>query len=285
MYDIIDAAWYCGVYGRISCISILTVKGIIIRIKVVRTSKDEEKFMKAIDKNSRIPLYAQLIDIIYENIDSKALKEDDKLPSERELCSLYDISRATVRQAMNVLEKEGCIYKLHGKGVYISPKKLNQDLSKFYSFSEEMKKLGRKPTSKVIEFEIICSSYKISSKLSIQAGDEVYEIKRLRLADEKAIMIETTYIPCYRFPGLKKSELEEHAMYEVLKNKYNAELTMAEEIFSPTIANDYEANILEIDKNAPAMIIERLTYEREKVIEYTFGVVRGDKFKYRVVLK
>lgn len=241
--------------------------------------------MKLIDKNSRIPLYAQLIDIIYEKIDSKALKEGDKLPSERELCNLYDISRATVRQAMMELEKEAFIYKLHGKGAYISPKKLNQDLSKFYSFSDEMKKLGRKPTSKVIEFEIICSSYKISNKLGIQAGDEVYEIKRLRLADEKAIMVETTYIPCYRFPNLKKSELEEHAMYEILRNKYNAELTMAEEIFSPTTINDYESNILGIDKNAPAMIVERLTYEREKIIEYTFGIVRGDKFKYRVVLK
>lgn len=241
--------------------------------------------MKLIDKNSRIPLYAQLIDVIYEKIDNKDLKEGDKLPSERELCDLYDISRATVRQAMMELEKEACIYKVHGKGAYISPKKLNQDLSKFYSFSEEMKKLGKRPTSKVIGFEIICCSYKISNKLGIQTGDEVYEIKRLRLADEKAIMVETTYIPCYRFPSLKKSELEESAMYEVLRNKYNVELTMAEELFRPTIMNDNESNILEVDKNSPAMIIERLTYEREKVIEYTFGIVRGDKFNYRVVLR
>ncbi len=96
-----------------------------------------------IDKTSRMPLYYQLMDIIIDMIDSGELVEDDQLPSERELCEIYDISRSTVRQAIQELEKEGYIYRVHGKGTFVSKEKFRQELLKFYSFTEEMKKLER----------------------------------------------------------------------------------------------------------------------------------------------
>ncbi len=96
-----------------------------------------------IDKTSRMPLYYQLMDIIIDMIDSGELVEDDQLPSERELCEIYDISRSTVRQAIQELEKEGYIYRVHGKGTFVSKEKFRQELLEFYSFTEEMKKLER----------------------------------------------------------------------------------------------------------------------------------------------
>ena len=82
--------------------------------------------MKMIDKSSRLPLYYQLMDIIIEMIERENLKENDKLPSERELCKEYNVSRSTVRQAIQELEKEGYIYRMHGKGTFVSPKNLNK---------------------------------------------------------------------------------------------------------------------------------------------------------------
>ncbi len=80
------------------------------------------------------------MDIIIEMIEEGNLQEDDRLPSERELCETYDVSRSTVRQAIQELEKEGYIYRLHGKGTFVSPERFKQDLLEFYSFTEEMKK-------------------------------------------------------------------------------------------------------------------------------------------------
>ncbi|NMB07943.1 MAG: GntR family transcriptional regulator, partial [Tissierellia bacterium] len=94
--------------------------------------------MMKIDKTSRMPLYYQLMDIIIDMIDSGELVEDDQLPSERELCEIYDISRSTVRQAIQELEKEGYIYRVHGKGTFVSKEKFRQELLEFYSFTEEM---------------------------------------------------------------------------------------------------------------------------------------------------
>jgi GntR family transcriptional regulator len=242
------------------------------------------RYMKKIDKKSRVPLYYQLVDLIVEDIEAGILKENDKLLSERELCDLYDISRSTVRQAMIELEKGGYIYKEHGKGTFVAEKKLKQDLQKFYSFTEEMKKLGKKPSSKVLAFEVVEAEDKIARRLELCEGDEVYVIKRLRLADLKPMMLEISYVPCDRFPNMTREDLESNAMYEIFKSRYGAKLSRAEEIFSAVLVRKSEARTLDVSEGTPGMRIERYAYEGSKKIEYTKSIARGDSFKFRVVL-
>lgn len=240
--------------------------------------------MKTIDKESRIPLYLQLMDIIIEMIKEDNLKENTQLPSERELCELYDISRSTVRQAIQELEREGYIYKVQGKGTFVSPKRYEQDLLEFYSFTEEMKKLNKTPTSRVLDFEIIKADEKIARKLKINIGDKVYVFTRLRLADDEPMMLETSYVPVDRFPNLTKQQLQEKAMYDIFKEEYSVVFTGAEETLEPVVTRAHEAELLDYFEGLPSMMIERITYENGKVIEHTKGIARGDRFKYRVYL-
>ncbi len=240
--------------------------------------------MKKINKKGRIPLYYQLMDIIIEMIEVENLKENDKLPSERELCEQYDVSRSTVRQAIQELEKEGYIYREHGKGTFVSPKKLKQDLLGFYSFTEELKKMGKKPTSKVLNFKVIECNEKVAKKMKLEIGDKVYEFTRLRLADNEPMMLETSYVPYNRFPKLTEGELQEKPMYDIFTEKYDASFTRAEEIFQSVLTRDFEAELLEYSEDFPSMMIERITYEEDIIIEYTKGIARGDRFKYHVVL-
>ncbi|TCS81827.1 GntR family transcriptional regulator [Tepidibacillus fermentans] len=240
--------------------------------------------MKVIDKESRIPLYYQLMEIIIDEIESGKLRENDQIPSERELCEKYDISRATVRQAIQELEKEGYLYKQHGKGTFVSPKEFKQDLLHFYSFTEEMKKLGKTPTSRVIKFEVIESDAKIAKKMNISIGDIVYKFIRLRLADQQPMMLETTYLPYQRFPNVKQSDLEQKALYDILTERFNVSFIKAEESFQSVNTRKHEAQLLEYEENRPSMMIERTTFDKIGIIEYTVGIARGDRFKYRVVL-
>ncbi|MGL4570094.1 MAG: GntR family transcriptional regulator [Clostridium sp.] len=240
--------------------------------------------MGLIDKNSRIPLYLQLMDILTEKIEN-GLEENDQLLSEREICDIYDVSRTTVRQALDELEREGVIYKVHGKGTFVAPKKVNQDLASFYSFTEEMKKIGREPSSEIIGFEVVEASEKIGSKFGLKEGDLLYKITRIRKADNLPMMYETTYLPFERFKELTKDKLEGNAMYDVLTQQYDVKLTFAEEYFEPILTNKLESLYLEVHEGAPSLKIERYTFENKSLIEYTIGVARGDKFKYRVQLK
>ena len=163
--------------------------------------------MKSIDKNLKTPLYLQLVNILIEKIE-KNMEEHEQILSEREICDIYDVSRTTVRQALDQLEKEGYIYKVHGKGTFVSPKRLNQDLSSFYSFTEEMKKLGKKPNSEVVGFEIVNVDEKISRIFNLNDDELVYKITRVRKADDIPMMYEITYLPYSLFAGLSKDKLE-----------------------------------------------------------------------------
>jgi len=236
-----------------------------------------------VDKSSRTPLYLQLMNILIEMIENN-LEENQQILSEREICEIYNVSRTTVRQSMDELEKEGYIYKVHGKGTFVSPKRMNQDLISFYSFTEEMKKLGKFPSSEVTGFEIVQADEKISVIFKVGIGDLLYRISRIRKADGLPMMYETTYLPFDRFKGITKEQLQENPMYDILIKSFNAKITSAEEYFRPILTNKLESIYLEIKESSPSLKIERFTYEDNDVIEYTLSVSRGDKFKYRVKL-
>lgn len=251
---------------------------------MVRTIKYKGDEMKTVDKTSRLPLYYQLMDIIIDMIEKEDLKEDEQLPSERELCEIYDISRSTVRQAIQELEKEGYIYRVHGKGTFVSREKFSQELFKFYSFTEEMKKIGKTPSSTVLNFEIVEANEKIARKMKINPREKVYVFTRLRLANNEAMMLETSHVPYDRFPGITKEKLENNAMYDIFTKEYDAVFTGAEEIFQSVLTREDEAKLLEYFIGMPSMMIERITYEKDLIIEYTKSIARGDRFKYHVYL-
>ncbi len=240
--------------------------------------------MTTIDKNSKIPLYIQLMNIIIYKIEN-FMQEDDKLDSEREICQKYDVSRTTVRQALDELEKKKYIYKVQGKGNFISPKIVAQDLVKVSSFTDEMKKLGKKPSSKLLAFEIIEPDHKIMNKLNLKENSLVFKIIRLRLADDIPHIYEISYLPYDKFEGLTRELLSENPMYEVLKNTFKVKISSAEEILESILLSKLESIYLCTPQGNPGLKIERITYDNDIVIEYTISIARADKFKYKVYLK
>ncbi|MCF8001747.1 MAG: GntR family transcriptional regulator [Halanaerobiales bacterium] len=239
-----------------------------------------------IKQDSPLSLYYQLKQIIKKKIENGEYQENDKLPSESELCERYDISRATVRQALTELQNEDYIYKVHGKGSYVSSNKLEQDLLKFYSFTNEMKKIGKEPSSKVIDFELIKCDQKIAEQLQIEENEKVYKFIRLRLADNVPMMLEYTYLPYKEFADFPSEELDYRPLYDILTINYNVSFSKAEEIFRATLLREYEAGKLNCVEGGPGILLERITYDiNETIIEYTKSISRGDKFKYHVVLE
>ncbi|MBU5214198.1 GntR family transcriptional regulator [Heyndrickxia oleronia] len=238
-----------------------------------------------IEKDNRVPLYYQLMDILMGKIEQGELKEHDRLPSERELCEQYNVSRTTVRQTMQELEKEGLIYKEHGKGTFVSPKVINQSLVQFYSFTEEMKKIGKKPSSIVLDFQTVSCESKVAKNMDLSVGELVFRITRLRLADGVPMMYETSFLPVKRFPDLTKEDLEQAPMYNLFRDKYQAIITRANERFKAVTTTEDEAKRLKMSTDEPSLLIERVTFEGTNVIEYTVSIARGDKFSYSVELK
>ncbi len=240
--------------------------------------------MQIVDKDSRIPAYVQLMNIIIEQIENGDFKENNKLPAERELCDFYKISRTTVRQAIRELEKDRYIYIQHGKGTFVSPKRFEQELIRFYSFSEYMKKLGMEPSTRVVDFTSDYCNEKIAQKLGRKVGEKIFIFTRLRLADNEPMMLVKSYIPGDRFPDFDRSLLESGSLYETFMTRYNVVFSRAEENLQAVSTRRNEAELLKTKVGFPSMMIERVTYERDSVVEYAIGIARGDRFKYDIIL-
>ena len=241
--------------------------------------------MVAVDKSSRIPVYVQVMDSIISQIEDGFLHVDTKLPSERELCDIYDISRTTVRQAVGELEKDGFVQTFKGKGTYVKSKRLNQDMSSLYGFSESMKQLGKKISTRLIEFAQIECDERIARKMKCAAGTKIYRFKRVRFADNEPMLIVTTHIPSKRFPGFNAEHLITGSLYEMMTNTYNVTFTEAKETLQSVCVRGDEVDLLQVAPGAPCMKIDRYTYEKDSLIEYAIGIARGDKFEYNVTLR
>lgn len=238
-----------------------------------------------LNEQSPISLYHQLKEHIITKIRIGEWKINDKIPTERELCDIYQVSRITVRQALDDLALGGYIYKKQGKGTFVKERKYEQRLGSLYSFGEEIKKMGAVPSSTILDFQVVEASDLIAAKLGMKAGDPVYLLKRLRNANQEPYALEFSYIPYSLAKGLNAEELGEKGLYTSLKDRCGIEPEQATETFESVILpNDYVKS-LKTKRNSAGLLIERITDWNGIHIELCESFVRGDKYKYHIVLK
>lgn len=238
-----------------------------------------------LDEQSPVALYHQLKEILMDKIKRKEWLPDTKIPTERELCELYNVSRMTVRLALNELQKEGCLYRKQGKGTFIKTPKIEQRLQNFYSFSEEIRKMGMTPSASVLRFETVSSNEDIAGALGLKQGDDVYIIKRLRLADQEPFALETSYIPVSLCPELNIRHIESAGLYNTLENQFGIIVNEAEEVFEAVIIDPESSRYLKTGKNSPGLLLHRIAGSSGRIVEFCVSIIRGDRYKYRAILK
>lgn len=235
-------------------------------------------------RSRRQPLYDQLVDILTEKIEHECTP-GDMLPSERELSERYGLSRTTVRLALQELERQGLVVRQHGRGTFVADRSAKTaDLMKGYSFTDQMRDLGRVPETTILEFDEIEADKHLADVMGARIGDKLYVLKRLRAADDMPMMVERTYLPVRKFLSLKRPMLEHHSLYGVIERTYGEKIRMAEEEFYASVARLADARVLDINEGDPVLDLVRTTYNiHNEVVEYTLSVARADQFKYKVV--
>jgi len=236
-----------------------------------------------LNKQSSTPLYNQLLDLLIKTIETSA-KPDDKMPSEREICERYGVSRTTVRAALRELEELGYIYRRHGKGTYVSALwKEMKNLSDTYSFTEHMKQLGMRPETRILSFEMTRANRSTGERLRVPEGSDIYKLRRLRLANGMPMMLEVTFIPLHLFPGLNLSLLESMPLYDLYRTRYGHELKYADEEFYASLVQDKEAEFLGVPVDSACLRLIRTTYNaKNEVVEFTISAARADQFVYKI---
>ncbi len=231
-----------------------------------------------IDKKSPIPVYYQLKNIILAKIKSGEYKEDSLIPSERELGDTLNISRMTVRQALNQLVAEGLLRREKGKGTFVSKPKLEQ--RNIMSFSDTVRSRGMNPVTRVLHFKKLPAGEEIAKMLSIDESDPVYDIKRLRLADDNPIAIEEACIPEKYCPDLNRFDLT-GSLYKILKEEYRHTIDYVDNVIEASKPSREEKSLLQINTAIPVLSVGSIVSTSSGIkLLYEKSVYRSDEFKY-----
>lgn len=239
-----------------------------------------------IDRDSYVPLYAQVRDALRDVIEQGGLAPGEQLPGEPELCRLFDVSRTVIRQALRDIELDGTIVRHKGKGTFVAEPKLREGLfQELTGFYEDMANKGFTPVSQVLSQEVVAANRKVAGYLKLRPGTPVVQIDRLRFVDDEPIVLVTTYLPEARCPGLIAADLTHQSLYALLQRDYGLAIERGHRYLEAVPASEHEAKLLGVKKGAPLILLDSVSYLADGTpIEYFHALHRGDRSRFEVEL-
>jgi GntR family transcriptional regulator len=232
-----------------------------------------------LQKDTGIPLHIQLANVIRQQIVTGDLRPNQRIASERVLCEKYGVSRITVRHALGILSQEGLISTVQGKGTYVTPRRLEEQLNLLSGFSEDMSSRGFQVSSTVLEAAVIEADDETAMSLSVMRGAEIVHIYRLRLIDGLPTAIQRTYLTYKYCPGILNFDLSVRSLYDILGSEYNLKLASANMRIKAQLAKETELERLQMEPPASVLVVDQTTFlDSGEIIEHTVSIYRGDRF-------
>ncbi|MDN6860846.1 GntR family transcriptional regulator [Pseudomonas sp. CAN2814] len=232
---------------------------------------------------SPVPLYSQLKEVLRTRILDGTYPPLSRMPSEAELGKAFEVSRITVRQALGDLQKEGLIFKIHGKGTFVAKPKAFQNVSTLQGLGESMTQRGYEVINRLRSFKSVPANAQVAARLQVAEGDNVVQIKRARLVNRELVSLEITWLPEHVGKRLEKADLVSRDIFLILENDCALPLGHADLAIDAILADAELARALEVEEGSPVMRIERLTHTADGApLDYEHLYYRGDAFQYRL---
>jgi GntR family transcriptional regulator len=231
------------------------------------------------------PLYRQLYRELLSLVET--LKPGDRLPSERELIEMYQVSRITVHQALRDLSQTNQIVRLQGRGTFVSHPKVERRQPFLNSFTEDMRLKGHVPSSRLLRRAELEPAPDVQERLALEDGARTLYLERLMLADGQPIALHYTHLVlalCTNADEWFSSAALEGSIYAILEQRCGHELREAEETVEAAVAGPAEAKQLDVPAGAPLLWIRRVTCLADGTpIENSTMLYRSDR--YRLVMR
>ncbi len=227
-----------------------------------------------------IPLYVQLKNKLQKDI-SENYESGELIPSELKIEKKYEVSRITVRKAIELLERENILERKQGCGTFVKEQKILYDANSIGSLTQRLSKQNHKLTTKSINYEIIEDDHYVKELLQC---DTLLCIKRFRELNGIPFALMRNYLDLKRVPNLKES-FNIESLYTFLKEEYNIEFYNAEETVEAKDATKEESEKLGIKENASLLSLHRLSFDKNNnPVEYSDIVIKADMYKHKIIL-
>lgn len=228
----------------------------------------------------RTPIYIQIHNHLREMIQEGHWQVGDRIPSERDLAVRFDVSRMTVRQAIQTLVEEGLLERRVGAGTYVSTKKVQEKMSTFQSFTDIISQQGQTPSSKVVSYYVKPASNSEAEKLHLEKDGRVLNMERIRYADGVPICLEVASIPYAFVDTLSKDQITQ-SLYHTLEAEKKIRLARAEQNISATLASERVAELLDIKRGEAILRLRQVSYSEEEIpFEYVRTQYVGERFEF-----
>jgi GntR family transcriptional regulator len=234
---------------------------------------------------TRLPLYAQVEDVLVARISSGVLPVGTQLSSEEELIREFGVSRTTIRTTIQNLVRQGLVEIRRGRGTFVASPRLVQELTELTGFVEDMRVLGRTPTARLLSRDVVPASPLVAEKLTVQAGTTVVQIRRVRLSDGVPLSFDETYLPEDLGRKVMTNDLSNEPIFTLLEERYDTPLVEAEYVLEATVAEPTVAAALEAPVGSPIFLIERTSYtSQHRAVDYERLHYRGDYIRFKTRL-
>jgi GntR family transcriptional regulator, N-acetylglucosamine utilization regulator len=229
-----------------------------------------------LDRNSNLPLYQELQRVLRKAIDTRILKPDDALPAERDLAAEFEVSRITVRKALDGLVADGLLVRRQGSGNFVSAR-VEKNFAMLTSFSEDMRARGRTPRSVWLKRAAGTVTPEEALALRLSPGTPVFRFNRIRFADDAPMALEYATVVASALPSL---EAVDTSLYEALERAGQRPVRALQRLRAVLLTGD-QAELLKARPGDAGLLVERLGSLRDgRAIEFSQSFYRGDTYDF-----
>lgn len=233
-----------------------------------------------------IPRHSQISQWLRTSIEEGRFSPEEKLPSENELAKKFDVSRVTIRRALQSLESEKIIYRCQGLGSFVSDKRAPHNLVRLTDFNEDMARAGLNATSHVEELQVTDAEEWLLEPLQLEKDSRVVVVDRLRMGDGEPIAFDRTWLPLFYGQLLKQNELADKTIYRILEEEYDIRIMRGSYRISATVSDSELAERLHVECGFPLLRIDRTTFSvGDRPVYYQTRYYRSDRVIYEMRLE
>ncbi|WP_122646115.1 GntR family transcriptional regulator [Enterococcus mediterraneensis] len=225
----------------------------------------------------KVPLHKKIRADLLEKIKTGEYRENQLIPTELELAERYQVSRPTIRQAVQALVDEGYLEKRKKRGTIVKKPKIQQEFTHVIeSFDSEMNRKGIIPKTKILNFLQTTANEEVAENLKLELGERVYKLTRLRYAEEKPIVLVISYIPYKLFPQFQEVDFTKEKMYQVFEDMGHPIRTVTRKL-EVIKADETISDLLDIAEDDPLFYFHTQGFSDDHLpIEYSISKYRGD---------
>ncbi len=238
---------------------------------------------KTVVRDSLQKLYVQMYSIIKEKIETQAWPNAAQIPTEDELCRTYDVSKATVRNAVSELARDGYLRKLQGKGTFVTYVKQGLGVTMKTKLTEDMFGEGVNARKEVLERGLKAPSEEVQAVLrgkGYEQGQDLYYILCRRVVNGETAYLEESYVQRSALPGIEDEDVCGKPFYDLIQEKGSRKIFKVVQTIEVSEARGKAAQLLKLPEGAPAILLHRLLIGADsRPIAYTRLLGLGRKYK------